>query len=301
MARPPARNPRTLPISTILGFVIGVLGSLLAGVVQKYILDKVFLWVSTVVILSLVVISLFVGLWLEDRNITIPFRRWVPILATILATGTIILGVILSFVYNTLRPPTTYFLVDATDSMKPLFNEVSAEVTKSIIPNSRIGLRVYGGNISDVSGCGDNQQLIDPDIYSNPGAELQSRLSLIQPSGHSSLVEAVLAALHDLSSHDEPIKLTIITSGIDPICDPLEGGILQSQAKNIKSNINIVMIAVGNLDPSQARILESYALAFHGGYVHIPTPAQLPQVVQTISSYGSQDYLYSRPTPTPTP
>src|SRR5439155_2457707 len=117
-------------------------------------------------------------------------RRWVPILAAILATGTIILGVILSFVYNTLRPPTTYFLVDATVNMKPLFNDVSTEVIKSIIPNSRIGLRVYGGNISDVTGCGDNQLLIDPGVYAKPGAELESRLSLIQHSGHSSLVEA---------------------------------------------------------------------------------------------------------------
>src|SRR6266702_7000892 len=129
----PPKNPRALPLSIINGIGIAVLSSILAGLLQKYVFDKVFLLGSFIILLILIIISIFVGLWLEDRKITIRYKWWVPILVT----GTLVFGLILSFAYNAFRSPTTYFWVDSTISMKPLFKDVNTEVRNSVIPNSQ--------------------------------------------------------------------------------------------------------------------------------------------------------------------
>src|SRR5207248_4751724 len=81
-AAPLPKNPQVLPLSIVNGIIIGILSSIIAGVLQKYVFDTGFLLRSLIILLILIVVSLFVGLVLEDRKISIPFNRWVAILVT---------------------------------------------------------------------------------------------------------------------------------------------------------------------------------------------------------------------------
>lgn len=290
-------------VSTLLSFAMSILGALLGGWLQQYVLDQTFIFVSITSVLVLTIVGFFIGMWLEHRTTVISIKKTMYWMLVILVTGTIVLATTLSWVYATLRPPTTYFLIDATEKMKPLFEDVRTQVGIAVVPNAKIGLGIYGDNISEGTGCGTTRQLIEPNVYRDSRRKLETSLSTIKPGGHSSLISAVFDTLKGLAKHDEPIKLVVITSGTDPECDPLNGGIRESLAGDIKSNINIVIISIGQLSSHASQILESYATAFHGAYLNIPTPAQLSQTIQAVPSYSSQgyDYLYSKLTPTPTP
>ena len=285
--------------STLLCFVIGILGNLLGGLLQHYVLEQTFEFVSITSILALTVAGFFIGMWLEHQKKVISIKKAMYWILVILVTGTIALATILSSVYATLRPPMTYFLVDATNEMKPLFEDVRTQVGIAVAPNDKVGLSIYSGNMDASTECGNTRQLIEPGTYRDPGTELETSLSAIKPGGQSSLRGAVLQTLKNLAAYDEPIQLVIITSGTNLECDSLQ----ERFAGNINSNINIVFISIGQLSSHTSQILENYVSAFHGAYLNIPTTAQLSQAIQAVPGYSSQDYYYLYPklTPSTTP
>ncbi len=301
-----AKTEKSLVIKlavALLGFVIGISGSLLAGWFLQNVLDRILALVEVASILLLTIVGFFTGEWLEHRMVSIPIKKAAYWMLFSLISGSLVLATTLSWVYATLRPPITYFLIDATEQMKPFFGDVISQVSFSTVPNVKIGLSIYSGNTNGSIGCGSTKQLIEPNIYTNTRTKLESDLLKIDPAGHSSLLGAVFNTLNVLNKHDEPIMLVIITSGRDSQCDSPNGTIPQGLIGGAKSNINIMFISIGELGSRESNLLESYANELHGSYQNMSTPAQLSQTILTASSYRSQEYyyLYSKFTPISTP
>lgn len=66
------------------------------------------------------------------------------------------------------EPKTIYFVVDATEKIQPLFDQVRTQIqiaASLLREDSRIGLRVYGGDGSATSDCQDSRQLLEPSEY----------------------------------------------------------------------------------------------------------------------------------------
>lgn len=203
--------------------------------------------------------------------------------------------IILRGKYRT-EPSTMYFVVDATDKMQPIFDEVRKQVqvaANEVREDSRIGLRVYGGDNNGVATCQDSRQLLKPSEYPEAQKLLDLVLVGVKPHSHSSMTGAILdALLSDLQKEDRPAKLILVTSGIDPLCDPPAGDFLKDRAKDIGRNVELSIFAIGTQDDNTRLILENYAKAFQGHFLEIPNAESLPPYVKSISFYG---YGYGYP------
>jgi hypothetical protein len=208
-----------------------------------------------------------------------------------LATASVVLVAGLAYVAATQRPSTIYFVVDATEQISPVFNEVRTHIqaaAPTTLSSARVGLRIYGSQLSGVEGCRDTTQLIEPAIYKDLANRLDSALSTVHPSGYGSLTVAVLETVYtDLAEIEGPVRLIVITSGPDPRCDPLESGILESRAKDIPPSVDILIISIGQLTLRDSEMLNSCAGALGGRYYGTTTPAGLPDVITEVSYYGS--------------
>lgn len=268
------------------GLVIGVLGPISAGLV-------IVACIGTYVLVT------------RYRRGALPKGEAKRLLYSALAglvTAAVVLAAGIAWVAAIQRPSTLYFVVDATEQMKPVFGEVRTHIQAAVpttLSRARVGLRVYGGQVSGGEGCRDTKQLIEPAIYQDLATRLDSALSTVEPSGYGSLTVAVLETVYsDLVEMEGPVRLVVITSGPDSRCDPPEGGILESRAKDIPPSVDILIIGIGQLGLHDSEMLETCARALGGRYYGTTTPAGLPDVITEVSYYGSS-HLEDERTPSP--
>jgi hypothetical protein len=288
----------------VLGFLTGVLGNLFAAWIQQDVLRNTFTWISIISIILLTIAGLIAGVLLQRFTRPIQIKRSVYWWLTAVVTGVVILVLFLawqSVIEEPPKPPTVYYVIDATEKMAPLFDEVLdlVQMTISTMPNkAKIGLRVYGGQLSGVTGCSDTKQLLKLNTYENISATLDTALLPIEPRGNGGLTGAMLETLYgDLAKETEPIRILIITSGVDYQCELPESGILESRANDLGSKRDITIFSIGNLDPRTEAALNSYAAAFKGKHFNRNTPDDLRPAIETFVNYGS-NYLVEHP-PTP--
>ncbi len=232
----------------------------------------------------------------------------------------VVFGSLLSFTgwaWLTAKPATNYFVLDATEKMMPIFGDVHARVVKvaSVAAGNKhgLGLRIYGGKVyGSTTGsslaCDENTEpFIAPNFYANPQSEIDGYLDDVEPSGDGSLLVAMRRTVdQDIAIYDKPITLIIITSGAYSECSPppppsyLERTVEKINDVRMNIDLRILIVSIGKLDPQSADLLDGYATSFGGCHVNIPTPDDLPQVIQANSSYCS-NYPIVRPTQTSKP
>jgi hypothetical protein len=188
------------------------------------------------------------------------------------------------------EPSTVYLVIDATAKMQAIFSDVRTAVqlsTSLVRPDTRIGVRTYGGSVIDSTNCQYTEQLLPTATYEKASSRLDAILTTIQPGGHGSLTGAVLEAIYtDLAKEPRPIQLIVVTSGTDPLCDPKAGGILESRAKDVKGDLQVLIVSIGETGAEDLRVLDSYAEAFRGRHIHIGKAEELPIILQRASYYG---------------
>lgn len=305
LANSPAGQPVvTKQILAVLGqFASAITSSLVAAWVAQDILRYNF---------TLVVMLAFALFFLLS---TIIQTRWLPLgpnlyrVFVLLFTLVILEGLALAFLYAATRPPSVYLVLDATEKAKPSFSDFISSVrfTAAVQPeNMKSGLRVYGGNANGTGDCNDTVQLIEPIPSKDYKPRLDSVLPTLTPGGSGSMTIAVFDTIRDdLKQQAGPIKLVVITSGIDSNCDPAKGGILQRIAKDIKENnrtdLTIAIISIGKMTDDEDSVLESYAKAFNGYYMNAPTANQVPALILAPPNYFAEYSTRPKPTATPHP
>lgn len=282
-------------------FASGILSSLVASWVVQDLLRYSF---PFVVIVAFGLFFLFTTI-LQTRWLRLQLNAYS--LFTIMLSVIIIQSVGLAWLYVVTRPPTVYLVFDATAKTEPYFASVVQkiiETTEVQPPNSKGGLRVYGGNLSGNSNCNDTKQLIEPISIKDYGEEVNTVLGTVKPQGQASLTVAVLEALkYDLKQYRGPIKLIVITSGIDAECDSLGSGIFEAIANDIKANtrddITIVIFSVGKLSIEEQNVLTEYALAYNGKHFSSENADALLSLIVAPPSYITNYPNLIQPTPTP--
>lgn len=271
-----------------VGLALGILGNLIASWLEHDILKDEFLPWNLVAIIGLTLIGILLGGLAQGGKLPFSFNRdryWS--LLTFVGVSLLVIS-LLSIM--TRRTPVLYFVIDATAKMQPIFNEVRHEVqlSTSLVPRTmKIGLRTYGGSADAIPNCQDTEQILPIETYNNFSARLDGVLARLQPRGNGSLTGAVLEAIYtDLDREANPIQMIVVTSGTDPHCDPIGGGILERRAKEVKDNIDVLIISIGKLGADQEQILNSYAEAFEGRHINSPTVASLHSIVQSAAYYG---------------
>lgn len=284
-------------------FASGILSSIVASWVVQDLLRYSF---PFVVIVAFAMFFLFTTI-LQTRWLKLQLSAYT--LFTVMLSVIIIQSIGLAWLYVVTRPPTVYVLLDATAKTEPYYDSIVQrlfETTEVQPPNSRGGLRVYGGNLSGDSGCSNTMQLIEPMPIDGYGEEVKKVLGKITPSGNSSLTVAVLEALkNDLKQYRGPVKLIIVTSGIDAECDSLESDIFEALADDIKKNtrddITIVIFGVGDISTEEQNTLVNYAKAYSGKFFYSENAEALLSVIVAPPSYISNYPNLIQPTPTKTP
>ncbi|HEX8599821.1 MAG TPA: vWA domain-containing protein [Chloroflexia bacterium] len=271
-----------------VGLGLGILGNLLASWLEPAILQDAFLPWNLVAIIALIVIGVVLGVRAQGGKFTW-FLNQNTYWSLLIFVGVALLVIILLSVI-TRRTPVLYFVIDTTAKMQPIFNDVRREVqlSTSLVPRTfKIGLRTYGGSADNIPNCQDTEQLLPLQTYDNFSARIDSVLARLQPRGNGSLTGAVLEAIYtDLANENNHIQMLVVTSGTDPLCDPTGGGILERRAKEVKDNLEVIIISIGEIDASRKQILNSYAEAFNGRHINVPTAASLHSIVQNAAYYG---------------
>jgi hypothetical protein len=278
-------------IGGVIGFILGILGNMVAA----WLYDIMPLSPILIIILVLlIVIGIVFGALVEvndDKKFDISKLSywWITIAVSLVI---ILLGIIVILSGNFLKGPYTfYFVVDATDKMIPIFDDVQEQVQLAAVEvkdNSRIGLRVYGGDITQNSlACQDSKILMEIHNYPQAQSLLDNVLKGVEPGGHSSLTGAVLESLFsDIKEEKRPVKLVLITSGLDSLCDPPADDFLADRAKDFDNDIELLIISIGKQSENNTKIFESYAQAFNGAYLAIDNAEELPRVMVQLSFYG---------------
>ena len=283
----------TLIVGGLLGFGLGVLGNLIAAWIQQDVIQNSFNPLSIVIIIALTISGVVIGAQLQSRlRSSWPPGKGIYWLLTAVVVGILALAVVLVIILGgkMREPATVYLVIDATSKMQPIFGDVRNAVqlsTSLVQPDARIGMRIYGGNRDSSTGCQDTRQLLPTDTYEKVNTQLDTVLETVQPSGNGSLTGAVLESIYtDLANETRPVQLIVITSGTNSLCDPLGGGILEGRAKDVQSDLTILLVSIGEISTRDTNVLDSYAKAFHGRHVHIASAESLPIIVQRASYYG---------------
>jgi hypothetical protein len=243
-------------------------------------------------IFVLVVVAVLVRTRVEFGTLSglFPNKKYVAVITGV--TALMGLTALITWEHAQTHPSTLYFVVDSTSSAKPYWNAVYREINAVIQSQPggvRVGVRIYGG-VDPLEGCPNTRLLLPVAAQYRAVEDLGSRLARVVPGGHGSLTAAVLDAIDvDLESFHDPVKLFVITSNLDTYCDPLGGGILDSEAKPIRRrapNIDLLIATVGRIAPRSNGLLRRYAMDFGGCYLNTSI-LDLPRIINRVSAYGS--------------
>ena len=297
-------------IGAFSGFILGILGNLIASWIQKDLLNDTFNPVSITIIVVFTITGLATAVILDNTKSSTSstikksdsLLYW--ILTSVICCAVIGFGllVVISGKFQS-KPLTVYFVIDATEKMQPIFDGVRAQVkiaSSGLDDSARIGLRVFGGGLNGAGNCQDSQQLVTASSFEGGKDLLDSSLNGVIPQGHSSMTGAILQTLlFDLENESSrSVRLILITSGIDPVCDPPSGDLISNVIK--KQNVELIIISIGQQNEQSIKVFESYADAFQGDYLSLPNTESLSPIVGQISMYG-YGYGYGNPNITPQP
>jgi len=223
----------------------------------------------------------------------LPFNPKPLQIIAFLLTLVAVQSTIIAYIYISNRPLITYLVFDATESTIPYYGDLvkNIRLTAQVQhPKSLGGLRIYGGQASGQTNCRDTIQLIAPTQAKDFEKKLDEKFGSFDPKGNASLTTAVKAAVSDdLKYFRGAIKLIVITSGIDPDCEPRLGGIFEDDAERIRAgtsrDITIAIIGVGDLTSMEETTLRSYARSFDGTYLNASKPAELNSVILAPPNY----------------
>lgn len=282
----------TRDFAIIVGLIVT---SLVASVLATWIAQEMLNYNFPAALVIGMIIVLILAAVLQIKGF--PFRLKPLQIMSFLLTLIIIQSVIIAYIFIINRPSTTYLVFDATETTIPYYPELIQNIRLAARvqnPKSLGGLRIYGGQVQGETDCRDTTQLISPTPAKDFEQELDKAFGSFDPRGNASLTTAVLTALRDdLNLYKGPIKLIVITSGLDPKCEPEWGGIFEEIAEDILANttkdITIAIVGVGDLSPTEESILQDYADAFHGSYLNASKPAELNSIILGSSSYLSKD------------
>ncbi len=288
-------------IGAITGFILSILGNLLATWIQQELLQNIFTPTSIVFIISCTILGIIIGARLENQrsvpSSSLPKRKSDILYWTftgVISITIIIFGLIVIFSGNfRSKPLTLYFVIDATEKMAIHFNNVQTQVqiaTSGLNGDTRIGLRVFGGEAGNLNNCQDSYQAVASMPYEEGRALLASSLNDVTPQGHSSITGAILKTLlFDLKKETRrSVRVIIITSGLDNLCDPPSGDLITEIAT--KQNVDLIIVSIGEQNEQNIKVFESYAEAFKGSYIPISSTENLSPIFQQLSLYG---YGYS--------
>jgi len=265
-------------------------------------------------LLVTIFLAAFTVLVNENLNNAKIDRYW---LITALCVGPLVGYTAWSF--YTAKPPTSYFIIDATNDMTPFFNDVQTTVTQVASSATQekhgLALRIYGGLIlgsdaSNTRNCYSNTNLLlPPNFYENAIEEVNNSLDPVMPESSGSLLVSINEALNkDLTNYDKPVTLIVITSGMYSECSPaprssyLNDTIESIHATDHRIGLRILILSISSLTLRSFDLLDGYANSFGACFVNIniSTPAILTAIIYANSSYCS-NYPINRPTPTLTP
>jgi hypothetical protein len=216
-------------------------------------------------------------------------------LVIVIATTLILIVGVGYFVWSTLAEQrTVYFMIDASEHMKDVFEEVSPRIklnTLTVPDKVDVGLAVFGGSVGGKVGCDDIEELVPPSPKQNSVPEVSRAVDLltqVKPSGVGNLHGAVLFAISRLAGRRGVQRVTVITSGLDKRCSNLDRAALDTAAAQKKVELELVVLTVGNISESDKADLQNYAS--RRIYINAKTPDELPSKLQVILSAPPSPY-----------
>ena len=288
----------------VLALLTQFLSAVISSLVAAWLVQDILRYNFTLTVLVAFALFFLLTLILQTRWLHLQLKTFFVFAAML--TFMIFQAILIAWLYISTQPPTVYLVFDATENTEPIFNDIIKNITfASQIqnPNTISGLRVFGGNVKN-SSCDDTLQLIKPVPLKEYEKQLNLIIGSIKPQGHASLTIAILETLKDdLKKSKGPIKIIIISSGLDKFCEPQEGGIFEANAKdiqqNIRDDITVVIISVGVLKPDEIEVLNRYAHAYHGTHLNTITLDALPSFILAPPSYFTNYSSYLMATSTP--
>jgi hypothetical protein len=153
---------------------------------------------------------------------------------------------------------------------------VMAEVVRPASPQVTAGLRVFGSGAVPQP-CEDTQ-LVVPFAAANQPRIASELLGLsVGEQGDSSLAEAMIQAVSDLSRTQGPHSLVVVTGGSDS-CNPLAGALIAQEAE--RAGIQLQTYVVGyQVSPEEAEAVKAIAEGTAGGTYH---PAEDSDALRSI-------------------
>lgn len=278
----------------VAGPLAGVLAGLISGVLATWIAQDVLKSSFTLAIVIVLSIALLVLVLIQIRGL--PFGRKPVTLIAIFLSVAIIEFMIIAYLYVSNQAITTYLVFDATESTIPYYGELIKNIQLAAQvqnPKSLGGLRIYGGGVSQRTDCADTVQLVAPVQAQEFASGLDRTFQHLNPKGHASLTIAVSRALtEDLRGYKGPIKLIVITSGLDSICEAKSSGLFREAVRLIRETkapeTTIAIIGVGDLNADEEERLQSYADEFGGKYLNASKEGSLSSVITAPPSYFSE-------------
>lgn len=284
------QNAHMRELAAVISLLVtGVVSSVIATWIAQEMLNNSF---PAALVIGLMIV-LVLAAFLQVRGL--PFRPRPLKVLVLLLTLVIVEATVIAYLFISTQPLTTYIVFDATEATIPFYPELVTNIrlASQVQPDRSLGgLRIYGGRVSGEPDCRDTTQLIAPTLAKDFDEKLDGAFATFDPKGNASLTIAVLSALKDdLKDIRGPVKLVVITSGVDTKCEPELGGIFEEFASDIRVNarseITIAIIGVGQLSPVEENTLKGYAKAFNGTYLNASKPAELNSVILAAPSYFS--------------
>lgn len=211
-------------------------------------------------------------------------KRWSSMLI-FSVVGFLILGLAFGLIATIAERKTDYFVIDTSSPMTPWLETITTNAALRAIPAARgreVGMAVFGGNLSDIMGCGDVSEVLPPEQQSI--AEITTtldRISKVRSRSQAGIQEAVTFALERLAGRRGDLRVILITGNLLRNCAPLSREALDSLASSKNIRYTLTIITVGEVSPEDQELLRAFA---RDNYIHAGTTTALPEIIQSILS-----------------
>lgn len=272
--------------SLLLDLIFAVILCLVVAVVGNFITSYLALDAARVL---LYVVSGGILLLIMTRYFIFARRKnsWRSIVISLTVLTILMVPVYLSFV-RLLDRHTNYFLVDASAGMQPIFASVSPKLklnARMVPDNTEVGLGVFGGAISGKTGCDDFEELTRPGPKPQVIPDLDEKVDLVmqlRPQGPGNLQGAILKVLPSLANRPGIQRITVITSGLDTSCGPLDRRAVEARAQELGIQYEIAILAIGDVNNQTKTQLEAFST--NKAFINADKPEDLPRKIEIILS-----------------
>lgn len=241
---------------------------------------------------SYILLLLILGLIIFLKKKQTAQRKWLSVfISTIILCLTCTLIYFISYVFN--EEPTAYFIVDASENMANNFSEVRPKLKLNALtfPDSTdLGMSVFGGEYTGLSGCDDIVELVPPSSQSTSLPRITdaiNSLAELKPRGMGNLQGAVASAIRTLRGRKGLQRIIVITFNPSTDCEPLDSEYIHKLAEENKVELQLIPLTVGDVPESIKQKLEAYAT----NKIYINTTVEdLPATLQTILNAPPSPY-----------